>query len=89
MDAELKSCFHKKVWEEVDRSRVPRDAKVLPLKWVYKIKTDSSNGKESELFKARITAMGNFQRRRTESRAARDQIAMEHPLRDHWRWLEL
>ena len=61
MDAELKSCFHKKVWEEVDRSRVPRDSKVLPLKWVYKIKTDSSNGKESELFKARITAMGNFQ----------------------------
>ena len=61
MDAELASCKAKDVWEEVDRSQVPKGAKVLPLKWVYKIKTDSSGGKDSELFKARITAMGNFQ----------------------------
>jgi len=47
-------------WKLVQRSSLPRGAKILRTKWVY----DDKKGPDGEIarFKARLTAMGNFQR---------------------------
>ena len=47
-------------WRMVKRSSLPKGAKILRTKWVY----DDKKGPDGEIarFKARLTAMGNFQR---------------------------
>jgi hypothetical protein len=55
-DKEMNSCMEKHVWTLVPRSELPRGANVLPIKWVFKQKTDS-NGNVTE-FKARVTPKG-------------------------------
>jgi len=47
-------------WHLVDRASLPRGTKVLRTKWVY----DNKKGPDGQIvrFKARLTAMGNFQR---------------------------
>jgi hypothetical protein len=47
-------------WKLVQRSSLPRGAKILRTKWVY----DDKKGPDGEIarYKARLTAMGNFQR---------------------------
>jgi hypothetical protein len=47
-------------WSLVSRHSVPKGAKILRTKWVY----DDKKGQDGKIvrFKARLTAMGNFQR---------------------------
>jgi len=59
-EKEHDSCIQLDVWDEVERSALPKGAKVLPLKEVYKIKQDEDGNISS--YKARFTPMGNFQR---------------------------
>jgi hypothetical protein len=56
MEKEFSSCLAKDVWEEVDRKSLPKGTNILPVKWVYKIKTDG-DGAVTE-YKARITPKG-------------------------------
>jgi transposase InsO family protein len=56
MDAEMNSIEEKGVWELVRRADLPAGTNILPVKWVYKIKTDG-NG-QIEKFKARVTPKG-------------------------------
>ena len=56
MDKEMASCKDLDVWDLVPRASLPKSANILPVKWVYKIKTDE-NGKITT-FKARITPKG-------------------------------
>jgi hypothetical protein len=60
MDKEIGSCEAKEVWEEVDRKDLPKGANILPVKWVYRIKTDG-NGSLTE-YKARVTPKGYRQK---------------------------
>ena len=60
MDKEMKACHDKKVWTYINRSDLPPGANVLPMKWVYKIKTDEI-GEVTE-HKARITPKGYRQK---------------------------
>ena len=53
---EVDSCEKHHTWKVIDRSSLPDDANVIPVKWVYKMKTDSS-GRVTE-FKARLTPKG-------------------------------
>jgi len=57
---EYDSCLEKGVWEVVPRSSVPKGKTVLPCKDVFKIKVDERG--EIDVFKARFTPMGNFQK---------------------------
>lgn len=56
MDAEMNSIEEKGVWELVSRASLPAGTNILPVKWVYKIKTDSDG--RIEKFKARVTPKG-------------------------------
>ena len=56
MDDEMNSIEQKEVWELVRRADLPVGTNILPVKWVYKIKTDA-NG-VIEKFKARVTPKG-------------------------------
>ena len=56
MDKEMASCAELHVWDYVALTSLPQDVNVLPVKWVYKIKTDE-NG-EVTSFKARLTPKG-------------------------------
>jgi len=59
MDKEIASCTALGAWEYVPRDSLPPDANVLPLKWVYRIKTDEhGNVLEDTGFKSRITPKG-------------------------------
>jgi hypothetical protein len=60
MEAEVGGCKAQQTWTLVKRSELPRGANVIPVKWVFKIKTDE-NGKISK-YKARITPKGFKQR---------------------------
>ncbi len=60
MKKEIDGCLEQQVWDVVERSSLPSDANVIPVKWVFKIKTDE-NGKVTR-FKARITPKGFKQR---------------------------
>ena len=60
MKKEIHSCEKNDTWALVRRSRLPHGANVIPVKWVYKIKTDE-NGAVTE-YKARITPKGFKQR---------------------------
>jgi hypothetical protein len=56
MDKEIQSCQKLGVWQEVARKDLPPGSNVLPVKWVYKIKTNES-GIVTE-YKARLTPKG-------------------------------
>ena len=60
MTREYNSCVRQKTWRVMPRSELPVGANVLPVKWVFKQKTDE-NGVRTE-FKARITPKGFRQR---------------------------
>ena len=60
MKKEMNSCENNNTWEVVRQSELPAGANVIPVKWVYKIKTDE-NGAVTE-YKARITPKGYKQR---------------------------
>ena len=51
-------------WKLVPRSGVPSGVKIMPTRWVYDDKTEIGPGGELYIsrFKARLTAMGNFQK---------------------------
>ena len=57
---ELTNHAENGTWKLVKRSSLPKGAKILRTKWVY----DDKKGPDGEIarFKARLTAMGNFQR---------------------------
>jgi hypothetical protein len=59
-DKEWNSCTSKDVWEEVRIKDLPHGVKVLPPKWVFKIKVDETGA--IDVYKARITPKGCFQR---------------------------
>ena len=60
MKAEYNGCEEQGTWTLVKRSELPPGANVIPVKWVFKIKTDE-NGAISK-YKARITPKGFKQR---------------------------
>lgn len=60
MQKEIDACQEQNTWNLVERSRLPEGANVIPVKWVFKIKTDE-NGVVSK-YKARITPKGFRQR---------------------------
>ena len=60
MKAEIDGCVAQGTWTLVKRSELPAGANIIPVKWVYKIKTDE-NGTISK-YKARITPKGFKQR---------------------------
>lgn len=60
MKAEYDGCVAAKTWRVIPRSSLPSGANVIPVKWVYKIKTDA-NGDVAK-YKARITPKGFKQR---------------------------
>jgi len=55
-DKEMASMKELGVWDYVRRDQLPRGTNILPVKWVYKIKTDE-NGKVTT-YKARLTPKG-------------------------------
>ncbi len=58
--AEFDGCVAQRTWVLVKRSSLPRGTNIIPVKWVFKIKTDE-NGVVSK-YKARITPKGFKQR---------------------------
>ena len=56
MKDEYDGCVAQKTWILVERSKLPPGTNIIPVKWVYKIKTDE-NGIVSK-YKARITPKG-------------------------------
>src|SRR4051812_19412263 len=54
--AEFDGCLAMKTWVLVKRSDLPNDTNIIPVKWVFKIKTDE-NGVVTK-YKARITPKG-------------------------------
>ena len=59
MDTEIASCMALGAWKYVDRASLPPGTNVLPVKWVYRIKTDErGNVLEKGGFKSRVTPKG-------------------------------
>ena len=56
MQAEYSGCLAQHVWDVVPRDGLPAGTNVVPVKWVFKIKTDET-GRVTK-FKARITPKG-------------------------------
>ena len=56
MDAEMSSCAALDVWDYVPRASLEKGTNILPVKWVYKIKTDEHGDITS--YKARLTPKG-------------------------------
>lgn len=61
MRKELASCERHEVWDLVDRASLPANANILPVKWVYRVKTDS-DGALTE-YKARLCPKGFRQKK--------------------------
>ena len=60
MQSELDGCVAQDTWTLVKRSDLPQNTNIIPVKWVFKIKTDE-NGVVTK-YKARITPKGFKQR---------------------------
>jgi hypothetical protein len=60
MTSEFDGCVAQETWELVKRSDLPRGANIVPVKWVFKIKTDEKGVVTK--YKARITPKGFKQR---------------------------
>lgn len=60
MKSEFDGCVAQKTWELVKRSDLPRGTNIIPVKWVFKIKTDEKGVVTK--YKARITPKGFKQR---------------------------
>ena len=56
MDKEMEALIRKGTWTEMDRAELQRGTNVLPVKWVYKLKTRADGSIEK--FKARNTPKG-------------------------------
>jgi hypothetical protein len=56
---ELNSLEQMGTWDVVDRREVPRDAKIMPSKFVLKVKRQADG--TIDRFKARLVASGNLQ----------------------------
>jgi hypothetical protein len=59
-EAEFAGCEAQNTWKLVDRATLPKATNIIPVKWVFKIKTDE-NGAVAK-YKARITPKGFKQR---------------------------
>jgi hypothetical protein len=61
---EMQTHLDNQTWTMVPRSELEKGTKIMPTKWVYddKIALDSHGSPYISRFKARLTAMGNFQR---------------------------
>ena len=57
MDEEMESLRTNQTWV---LQELPSDAKAIPVKWIYKVKTDANGNLER--FKARLVAKGYAQR---------------------------
>jgi hypothetical protein len=60
MKSEFDGCIAQETWQLVKRSDLPQGTNIIPVKWVFKIKTDE-NGAVTK-YKARITPKGFKQR---------------------------
>lgn len=60
MDEEVEVCVAKHTWRVVWRSELPKNANVLPMRWVYVQKTDMTGAPTKK--KARITPKGYRQK---------------------------
>ncbi len=60
IEAEIGGCVSRGTWILVKRSELPKGTNIIPVKWVFKIKTDE-NGNVAK-YKARITPKGFKQR---------------------------
>jgi hypothetical protein len=58
--AEFDGCVAQGTWVLVQRATLPRNTNIIPVKWVFKVKTDE-NGEVTK-YKARITPKGFKQR---------------------------
>ena len=56
MDKEMASCAALDVWDYVARADLPKGTNILPMKWVFKIKTDEHGNVTT--YKARLTPKG-------------------------------
>ena len=56
MDKEWDGCIERGVWQEISVADLPPSANVLPVKWVYKTKTDEHG--MTTAHKARLTPKG-------------------------------
>lgn len=56
MKTEFDGCVAAKTWDVIPRATLPSGTNVIPVKWVYKIKTDETG--EIAKYKARITPKG-------------------------------
>ena len=56
MRAEFDGCEQQRTWELVRRSDLPAGTNIIPVKWVFKIKTDETGAIAK--YKARITPKG-------------------------------
>jgi hypothetical protein len=54
--AEIEGCEAMKTWAVVPRASLPRGTNVIPVKWVFKIKTDETGAITK--YKARVTPKG-------------------------------
>jgi hypothetical protein len=59
-DKEMEGCHQMGVWDLVPRTSVPKWQIVVPCKWVFKVKVDSSG--VIDTYKARLTPKGFLQR---------------------------
>ena len=56
MQAEFEGCVKQQTWELVRRCDLPAGTNIIPVKWVFKIKTDETGAVAK--YKARITPKG-------------------------------
>ena len=56
MKSEIDGCVSQNTWVVVERSSLPPNANVIPVKWVFKVKTDETGAVTK--YKARITPKG-------------------------------